>query len=248
MLVVVVVAFNIPASAQVGIGSIGASTAAISSTAAGIGVGGFGGFGGFGFPFNWGFSQLGVGCFPFNWALGGGLGPFGLGWNQFSPCFGCGSFFSPCFLGSCYQALPFITGNFANIQGTGFGVTPWAFGLGGCARSMPLFFGAHGFGFPFTLGNMAFSLIPAPLCAPVLPACLPATSVCLGVPFITGSFANIQGAGFGVTPWAFGLGGCARSMPLFFGAHGFGFPFTLGNFGLSMPPFIPGGGLSCGVC
>jgi hypothetical protein len=243
MLVVVVVAFNIPASAQVGIGSIGASTAAISSTAAGIGVGGFGAFGGFGFPFNWGFSQLGIGCFPFNWALGGGLGPFGLGWNQFSPCFGSGSFFSPCFLGSCYQALPFITGNFANIQGTGFGVTPWAFGLGGCARSMPLFFGAHGFGFPFTLGNFGLSM------PPFIPGGGLPCGICLSLPFITGtSFGSIPGPGLGVTPWAFGLGGCARSMPLFFGAHGFGFPFTLGNIVYSMPPFIPGGGLSCGVC
>jgi hypothetical protein len=47
-----------------------------------------------------------------------------------------------------------------------------------------------------------------------------------------------MGPGLGVTPWAFGLGATVRSLPLFFGAHGFGFPFTLGGFGVSMPPVL----------
>jgi hypothetical protein len=188
MLAVTLVAFNMPASAAIGAGigtSVGtaagiSSASSFSATSAGIGLGGiglggiglggFGAFGGFGFPFNWGFSQFGIGAFPFNWGLGAGLGALGLGWNHFSPCFGAGSFFSPCFLGSTCQALPFIMGNEGWCRGPGFGVTPWAFGLGGCVRSMPLFFGAHGFGFPFTLGGFGASLIP-PVCAPV-PACL----------------------------------------------------------------------------
>lgn len=169
MLVVTILAFNMPASAQIsaGIGSSIGTAAGISSasllsaTSAGFGLGGFGTFGGFGFPFNWGFNQFGIGAFPFNWCLGAGFGPFGLGWNQFSPCFGAGSFFSPCFLGSTCQFLPFITGSpLACPLGPGWGITPWAFGLGGCTSSMPLFFGAHGFGFPFTLGGFAASLIP----------------------------------------------------------------------------------------
>jgi hypothetical protein len=244
-----------PASAAIGAGigtgigagigtSIGtaagiSSASSFSATSAGIGLGGFGAFGGFGFPFNWGFSQFGIGGFPFNWGLGAGLGPFGLGWNQFSPGFGAGSFFSPCFLGSCMQYLPFISGQqLATPLGPGFGITPWAFGLGGCTRSMPLFFGAHGFGFPFTLGGFGASLIPP--CAPpvpaLLPACLPAAT-CQYLPFISGQqLACPLGPGFGITPWAFGLGGCTRSMPLFFGAHGFGFPFTLGGFAASLIP------------
>ncbi len=268
MLAVALIAFCMPASAAIGAG-IGAGTAvasgtaigagissasSFSATAAGIGVGGFGAFGGFGFPFNWGFSQFGIGGFPFNWGLGAGLGPFGLGWNQFSPCFGAGSFFSPCFLGSTCQALPFIIGNEGFCPGPGFGITPWAFGLGGCVKSMPLFFGAHGFGFPFTLGAWGASLIP-PVCAPpvlpvpvpvpAVPACLPAASVCQALPFIIGNEGFAPGPGFGITPWAFGLGGCTRSMPLFFGAHGFGFPFTLGAWGASLippvcaPPVLP---------
>jgi hypothetical protein len=135
---------------------------------------------------------------------------------------------------------------------------------------MPLFFGAHGFGFPFTLGGFGASLIPdccgpaavpvpvpVPVPAPV-PACLPAAPACAPaavsaapaavsnlislatsayMPFITGQELLCPlGPGFGITPWAFGLGGCTRSMPLFFGAHGFGFPFTLGGFGASLIP------------
>ena len=194
MLAVALIAFSLPASAAVGAGvgtaaagtSVGlnaglSATSSFSATAAGIGVGGFGAFGGFGFPFNWGFGRFGIGGFPFNWGLGAGFGTFGLGWNHFSPCFGAGSFFSPCFLGglgglcTC-EYLPFITGTEIGCPlGPGFSLTPWAFGLGGCMRSMPLFFGAHGFGFPFTLGGFGASLIPNCGCGiPAVPACLPA--------------------------------------------------------------------------
>jgi hypothetical protein len=159
MLVVIVLAFNMPASAQIGAG-IGAGIASTSSFSAAAGGIGIGGFGGFGFPFNWGIGSLGIGGFPFNWGLGAGFGSFGLGWNKFSPGFGLGSFFSPGFL-STWQYLPFITGQeLVPPLGPGFGVTPWAFGLGATVRSLPLFFGAHGFGFPFTLGGFGASLAP----------------------------------------------------------------------------------------
>jgi hypothetical protein len=169
MLVVVLIAFNMPASAAIGIGSATAATTAASSLTSAVSstatAAGFGAFGGFGFPFNWGFSRFGIGAFPFNWGLGAGLGTFGLGWHQFSPCFGAGSFFSPCFLGGlgCFQGLPFIMGTMGGCAGPGFGVAPWAFGLGGCTQSAPLYFGAHGFGFPFTFPGFGVSLIP-PIC------------------------------------------------------------------------------------
>ena len=168
MLAVMIIAFCTPVSAQVGLGAAttAATTAAATTTAAtSVAAGGFGAFGGFGFPFNWGFVPFGVGAFPYNWGLGAGLGPFGLGWNQFTPCFGglCGgSFFTPCFgAGACLAGLPFIMGGpFGSIPGFGFGVSPWAFGLGGCTQAAPLFFGAHGFGFPFTIGSLGCSFAP----------------------------------------------------------------------------------------
>ena len=132
MLVVIVLAFNVPASAQIGagIGAGIASASLFSTTAGGIGAGDF------------------------------GFGPLGLGWGKFSPGFGLGSFTSPGFLSTC-QYLPFIVGQeLVPPLGPGFGITPWAFGLGATVRSLPLFFGAHGFGFPFTLGGFGASLVP----------------------------------------------------------------------------------------
>ena len=219
MLAVTLVAFNMPASALVGAGvgtRVGtaagiASASSFTATGAGLGIGGIGlggigTFGGFGFPFNWGFGQFGYGGFPFNWGLGAGLGPLGLGWNHFSPCFGCGNFFSPCFLGSTCQVLPFIYGREGGCAGPGFGITPWAFGLGGCVRSMPLFFGAHGFGFPFSLGNFGLSLPPT--------MCLgPAAAPCgLGVGAPCGLGAGVIGAGVGA-PITAGISGAALSAP-----------------------------------
>jgi hypothetical protein len=140
---------------------------AIAGTA--IGGAGFGPFGGIGFPFNLGYNQFGIGAYPFNWGLGGGWGPLGMNFKQFSPCFGggCGGgFFSPCFLGGCgmLQAVPFITGcGLGGVAGPGWQLAPWAFGLGGCQQAAPLYFGAHGFGFPFTIGNIGWSLVP-PIC------------------------------------------------------------------------------------
>jgi hypothetical protein len=167
MLVVMIIAFNIPASfaASVGVGAAGVAASSFSATsAASLSTAGFGAFGGFGFPFNWGFSPFGVGAFPFNWGMGGGFSPFGLlNWNHFSPCFGgCGGFpFSPGFLG-CYQAVPFIIGSeLGGCPTLGWDISPWAFGVQSCTRSLPLYFGAHGFGFPFTLGNYRIGLIPA---------------------------------------------------------------------------------------
>lgn len=182
MLVVMLLVFNIPASAAV-VGSAGATVAASSTIAASST--GFGAFGGFGFPFNWGFAPFGVGCFPFNWALGGGWGPFPLlAWNKFSPCFGgaCWNFpFSPCFLGSCgmYQSVPFIIGSeLGNCPVLGWGVSPWAFGVQSCVRSLPLYFNAHGFGFPKSLGNWRFALTPSCICPPPCPAIAPCGLPC----------------------------------------------------------------------
>jgi len=186
MLVVMLIASNIPASAAV-VGGAGITTAAASTFSATSM--GFGAFGGFGYPFNWGYAPYGVGCWPFNWALGGGWGPFPLlAWNKFSPgFFGCcgGKFpFSPCFMG-CYQALPFILGSSRGCSPVlGWDASPWAFGLQSCVRSLPLYFNAHGFGFPFTLGNYRIGFTPycglpcpAPAC---LPAALPAANAAIG--------------------------------------------------------------------
>jgi hypothetical protein len=172
MLVVMLIASNMPASFAQGVEKAGATaiTAAplVAPGAAPLAAGpatGFGPFGGYCFPFNWGFVPFGVGCFPFNWALGGGWGPFPLlAWNKFSPCFWglCGKFpFSPCFMG-CYQPLPFILGSPLGCSPVlGWDVSSWAFGLQSCTRSLPLYFNAHGFGFPFSLGNYRIGLIPA---------------------------------------------------------------------------------------
>ncbi len=61
-----------------------------------------------------------------------------------------------------YQGIPFILGG--EIGGPpvlGWDVSPWAFGVQSCVRSLPLYFGAHGFGFPFTLGNYRIGVIPS---------------------------------------------------------------------------------------
>ena len=272
MLVVMLIAFNIPASAQI-IGGAGISAVSASS---------FGAFGGCGFPFNWGFSPFGIGCFPFNWGLGGGWGPFPLlGWNKFSPCFwgSCGRFpFSPCFMG-CYQPLSFILGSETGCRPVlGWDVSPWAFGLQSCVRSLPLYFGAHGFGFPKSLGNWRIGLIPSCGCAgPIpIPAALPCGPIGVNAPLsanapmaanapiaVNAPIASIQKAvgglatlttaqplsfilgsetgcrpcrGWDVSPWAFGLQSCVRSLPLYFGAHGFGFPLSLGNYRIGLIP------------
>jgi len=190
MLVVMLIATNIPASAQI-VGAAGISSTAVSSFSATSA--GFGAFGGFGWPFNWGFAPWGIGCWPFNWALGGGWGPFSLfGWNHFSPCFGgCNGFpFSPGFLGcGCCQSLPFILGSPLGCSPVlGWDASPWAFGLQSCVRSLPLYFGAHGFGFPFTLGNYRIGLIPSCCCGPAaVPVPVPA---CGGIPPVAGGLAK----------------------------------------------------------
>jgi hypothetical protein len=195
MLVVMLVAFNMPASAAV-VGSAGISATALSSfSASSIG---FGSFGGFGFPFNWGFVPFGLGCFPFNWRLGGGFGPFPLfGFGGLGSCFsGCGIPAIGAPLGglakgiakaSVDQAVPFIVGSpLGGAPVLGWGMSSWAYGAPNCAGNLPLYFGAHGFGFPFTLGNWRLSFTPGgcglPCPAPCLPACAP-----LGAPLGLGA-------------------------------------------------------------
>jgi hypothetical protein len=240
MLVVMIIAFNIPASLADSVGTVGAGAGAKAVANAGLSKGGigagpiggglgigapagFGAFGGFGFPFNWGFAPYGVGCFPFNWGIGGGFSPFGLlSWNHFSP--GFGSFpLSPGFLGCC-QGLPFILGSQLGCNPVlGWDMSSWAFGLQSCTRSLPLYFGAHGFGFPFTIGNYRIGMTP----------CLQ------GLPFILGSQLGCNPVlGWDMSSWAFGLQSCTRSLPLYFGAHGFGFPFTIGNYRIGMTPCL----------
>jgi hypothetical protein len=284
MLVVMLVAFNTPASAQFA-GAAGISATSLSSFSASSTS--FGSFGGFGFPFNWGFIPFGVGNFPFNWALGGGFGPFPL-LNTFGGGFGglCG-LSSPCLpasmpmiganapLGglakgiakaSIDQAVPFILGSpLGGSPLLGFGMTPWAFGTQSCVNNFPLYLGAHGFGFPFTLGNYRIGFTPScglPCAPPCLPAAIPAippmganaplgglakgiakASIDQAVPFILGSpLGGSPLLGFGMTPWAFGTQSCVNNFPLYLGAHGFGFPFTLGNYRIG---FTPSCGLPC---
>ena len=236
MLVVMIIAFIIPASLADSVGKVstgvdakGVATSGLSKTGLGAGAipalgggiaapAGFGAFGGFGFPFNWGFAPFGVGCFPFNWGIGGGFTPFGLinSGFPFSPGFGR-------MLGTC-QGLPFILGSQLGCSPVlGWDMSSWAFGLGSCTRSLPLYFGAHGFGFPFTIGNYRIGLTP----------CLQ------GLPFILGSQLGCSPVlGWDMSSWAFGLGSCTRSLPLYFGAHGFGFPFTIGNYRIGLTPCL----------
>jgi hypothetical protein len=77
------------------------------------------------------------------------------------------------------QGVPFILGSPLGASPVlGWDMSSWAFGLQSCVKSLPLYFGAHGFGFPFTLGNYRIGMIPAcgpvPACLPGLPAALPA--------------------------------------------------------------------------
>jgi hypothetical protein len=259
MLVVMLIASNIPASLAQGVEKAGATAnVAVAPTAVGPAAG-FGPCGGFGFPFNWGFMPYGIGSFPFNWAIGGGWGPFPfLAWNRFSPGFFgiTGRFpFSPCFMGGCgvFQPMPFIIGSeLGGRPVLGWDASPWAFGLQSCIRSLPLYFNAHGFGFPKSIGNWRFCLTPGTLSAPIpaLPpmAGLPVSGIGKGiakaavdepVPFIIGSeLGGCPALGWNVAPWAFGLQSCVRSLPLYFNAHGFGFPFSLGNYRIGFIPSI----------
>jgi hypothetical protein len=207
MLVVMLVAFNTPASAQFA-GAAGISATSLSSFSASSTS--FGSFGGFGFPFNWGFIPFGVGNFPFNWALGGGFGPFPL-LNTFGGGFGglcgglCGLPASMPMIGanvplgglakgiakaSIDQAVPFILGSpLGGSPLLGLDMTAWAFGTQRCVNNFPLYLGAHGFGFPFTLGNYRIGFTPScglPCAPPCLPGCLPGLS---GAPLLGGANA-----------------------------------------------------------
>jgi hypothetical protein len=62
----------------------------------------------------------------------------------------------------CYQPIPFILGGeIAGPPALGWGMPPWAFGSPCDVTSLPLYFNAHGFGFPMTLGNYRIGLIPS---------------------------------------------------------------------------------------
>ena len=61
-----------------------------------------------------------------------------------------------------YQGIPSnLGGEIGGPPVLGWDVAPWAFGVQSCVRSLPLYFGAHGFGFPFTLGNYRIGVIPS---------------------------------------------------------------------------------------
>ncbi len=62
----------------------------------------------------------------------------------------------------CYQPIPFILGGeIAGPPVLGWDMSPWAFGSQSCVTSLPLYFNAHGFGFPMTLGNFRIGLMPS---------------------------------------------------------------------------------------
>jgi hypothetical protein len=60
-----------------------------------------------------------------------------------------------------YQPIPFILGGeIAGPPVLGWNMPPWAFGSQCDVASLPLYFNAHGFGFPMTLGNYRIGLMP----------------------------------------------------------------------------------------
>ncbi len=61
-----------------------------------------------------------------------------------------------------FLSYPFMLGG--EISGPpllGWNMAPWAFGSQCDVASLPLYFNAHGFGFPMTLGNYRISFIPS---------------------------------------------------------------------------------------
>jgi len=77
-------------------------------------------------------------------------------------------FNSPASIG---KSMPFILGS--ELGGPpilGWNMAPWAFGTQSCVTSLPLYFGAHGYGFPMSLGSYRIGFIPScgvPMCGPV---------------------------------------------------------------------------------
>jgi hypothetical protein len=75
---------------------------------------------------------------------------------------GVGAHSSGLNLLGCYQPIPFILGGeIAGPPALGWNMPPWAFGSQSCVTSLPLYFNAHGFGFPMTLGNYRIGLMPS---------------------------------------------------------------------------------------
>jgi hypothetical protein len=61
-----------------------------------------------------------------------------------------------------YQPIPFILGGEIAVPPVlGWNMPPWAFGSQSSVTSLPLYFNAHGFGFPLTLGNFRIGLMPS---------------------------------------------------------------------------------------
>ena len=61
-----------------------------------------------------------------------------------------------------YQPIPFLLGGeIACPPMLGWNACPWAFNSPCDVPSLPLYFNAHGFGFPMTLGNIRIGLIPS---------------------------------------------------------------------------------------
>jgi hypothetical protein len=62
----------------------------------------------------------------------------------------------------CYQSYPFMLGGeIAGPPMLGWNMPTWAFGSQCDVASLPLYFNAHGFGFPMTLGNFRIGLVPS---------------------------------------------------------------------------------------
>jgi hypothetical protein len=63
---------------------------------------------------------------------------------------------------ACYQSYPFLLGGeIAGPPMVGWGMSAWAFSSPCDVPSLPLYFNAHGFGFPMSLGNFRIGLMPA---------------------------------------------------------------------------------------
>ncbi len=61
-----------------------------------------------------------------------------------------------------YRPIPLMPGGvIAGPPDMGWNMPRWAISSPGCSASPPLFFNAHGFGFPMSIGNYRIGLVPA---------------------------------------------------------------------------------------
>ncbi len=64
-------------------------------------------------------------------------------------------------IAGCYQSMPFLLGSgIAGPPGIAYSMPSWAPEPPCYVPSLPLYFNAHGWGFPLTLGNARIGLIP----------------------------------------------------------------------------------------